>query len=126
MRIFTSYYGRRLRDLPVRTIQVGISAKIPGWFEGPVVSYLAPSTAIRMMGVGKFEEPYRELIKKRRYEIEKRLRDFEGNDIIMLCYEKDRNECHRKIAAEVLEEWGYDVRGEWGEKEEVNQPSLCF
>lgn len=129
MRIFTSYYGKRVttgEDIE----KISISAGVPNWFRGKSCFDLAPTKEIRSMPIGVYEGYYEKLIRGRETKIRTFLDEIikEGKDIILYCYEKDPKECHRHVAAKVLKDWGYDVCGEYSEqpKEENEVQLSCF
>ena len=95
--IQTSYFGRAA-NLPNA---VAISQGIPKWYTGARYKPLAPSWELINL-----KEP--ELYKKRYYEevlskLDPKQVASDLDGCILLCHEKDRTFCHRRIVAEWLE-----------------------
>jgi len=125
VKIYTSFYGKKIEGVEL----VGISLSFPKWFKGRAIAELAPTREIKNLPVGVFERPFELLMRSRKAAIVAKLKTF-NTDIALLCFERDPNQCHRRIAGIVLKEWGYDVVGEWSptieKKKEDEQPALCF
>ena len=121
MKIYTSYYGKRIKGIEV----ISISRYNPKWFEGKTIKELTPTKEIFQMMLDTWKQPFENLMRSRKKEIEKALLNYK-NDIVLLCYEKDVNHCHRGIVSRVLKEWGYDVAGEYAGKKVDEDIQLGF
>jgi len=104
----TSYFAKR--GIPEEK-RISISLYPPAWFKGKRYPKLAPPKFLVEMGVNKIykEIYYKEVLNKLDAE-----RVYEAlKDKVILCFEKDRNTCHRAIVAEWIEkETGHKVE-EW-------------
>ena len=106
---YTSYFGN-LKNIPKNITPVSIAAKAPDWYTGLQFKKLAPK-------YGFFME-YKKDHDKEKYircfyeqvlnnldanEIAIQLRKLaENSDIVLLCYEKPTDFCHRHIVANWL------------------------
>jgi uncharacterized protein YeaO (DUF488 family) len=109
MNIQTSYFAK-MRSFPKDVVPIAICAKPPSWYTGLVYKKLAPSYSILMeYKANPDKEKYTQRFL---HEIVSYL-DFqqvysdlynlsEGKDIIMLCFEKSSDFCHRHIIAEEM------------------------
>lgn len=112
--LYTSYFGN-LRKIPEGYKTVAICAKAPDWYTGAVYKKLAPTYDIFMdyKNTGdsvKFMADYKSevLSKLNPLEVVNELQTLaEGNDIVLLCYEKSGEFCHRNIVAEWLTAGGF-------------------
>jgi len=111
MKIYTSYYGNNRKLLLKGILPVAISNSTPKWFRPAKFQALVPPWEIVSKSrEGKItdEEFKKEYMKQLNAlnpsEVIKSLEEIgKGNDIALLCYEKNPSECHRKIVAEWLE-----------------------
>ena len=111
MKIYTSYFGF-LKKVPPEILPVSIARFSPKWFSGKEMKPLAPEKKLLWQAKGGkiSEEEY-----TRRYmnQIQKLfdpiilygkfVTDFGGKDIVLLCFEKKGEFCHRRLLAEWLE-----------------------
>ena len=110
--IFTSYYAK-LRALPTGIVPVSIALYSPHWYKGKEYKPLAPTIDIlreyKASGNSELYETryamvldslncYKVLIDL--YAI-----SFE-NDVVLMCYEKPTDFCHRHLAADWLNRHG--------------------
>ena len=108
MKIYTSYYGNNRKLLLNKILPVAISNSVPKWFRPAKLKNLVPPWVIVSKSrAGKitdlqFKEEYlKQLNALNPSEVIQALEEIgKGNDIALLCYEKDPAECHRKIVAE--------------------------
>jgi hypothetical protein len=112
MNIYTSYFGnyRKFGD----KIPISIALYPPKGFLGEELKALAPTTQI--LGCKDNEEVYTTLFNKKikGFSAKKVFKYFESSyndrDVILLCYEKPPQFCHRHLVAEWLEkELGIEV-----------------
>ena len=105
MKIYTSYFAnhRNFGDL----IPISIALYTPEGFSGEKLKALAPTRQI--LGCKDNEKVYTKLFNKRLNEFSakkvfKYLESaYDGKDIVLLCYEKPPQFCHRHLVAEWLE-----------------------
>lgn len=115
--IYTTYYSKLL-SLPEGTIAYAISNSVPAGIQLPRLWQAIPNwefvKEFRLNGDwALFKERYLQQLASRSDSDWDILRQA-SNDIALVCYEKDRNVCHRSILADWLHErYGLGVR-EWG------------
>ena len=121
MKIYTSYFGIAKKFNPLQFELISITRYPPKQFKGFNYIKLAPSAEI--LEAYKSSEPteaikqeYTEkykrdiLSKLDAAEVVKDLQRFScGKDVVLLCYEKNDDFCHRHIVAEWLTENGYET-----------------
>ena len=109
--IYTSYFGN-LRNID-KMIPVSICSKTPNWYEGLEYKKLAPSYDI-LMEYKRTGDKYRytqryqkEILNKlNQMDVLKDLYEMTSNvragkrNIVLLCYEKPTDFCHRHIVAD--------------------------
>ena len=113
--IHTSYYAR-LKDVPSGVVPVAVSCVVPEWYTGLTYQAIAPSSnLVRWYKEGKYSEEdftkgYKQKLKAiDQDEFVEKLIDLTGSeDIVLLCYEKSYDFCHRHIIAEWLNDAGYE------------------
>lgn len=111
--LYTSYFAN-LRKLD-KVLPVSICAKTPSWFEGLEYKKLAPTYDILMEykktgDSDTFTKRYKEevLYKLNRMEVLRELYELTNpyrvghRNIVLVCYEKPTDFCHRHIVAEWL------------------------
>lgn len=109
MKIFTSYFSN-IRQIPNQLVLISICGKAPDWYKGIQYRKLAPSYDIYSeYKESNNEERYTERFQKERLskldrdEVLKELEKLSsGRDIVLLCYEKPFNFCHRHLVADWL------------------------
>lgn len=105
--MYTSYFGN-LKNVPLDYTPIAICAKVPKGYKGLQYKKIAPSYNILMRyKADGDEEAYirdykeeilRELNPKQIY---RELKNYARTDkIVLLCYEKPEDFCHRHIVAE--------------------------
>lgn len=114
--IFTSYFAK-LREIPPNFVPIAICKYPPKWYRGLAYRELAPSKSLlnAWRGGDATEKQY-----KRIYETEvlnqlnphtvvgELSKLAEGRDIVLLCYEKTGDFCHRQLVADWLNRAGYE------------------
>lgn len=111
--IYTSYFGN-LRRIPFEVVKVAICRRPPEWYKGTEYKVLAPSFEIlsaykKDNDTEKFTKTFTENIlnKLDANEIKSRLDDFaNGKDVVLLCFEKNGDFCHRHLVREWLNKNG--------------------
>lgn len=104
----TSYFG----NLKHLKNPLSISGKAPDWFAGPQCKKLAPTweifSAYRSGEIdeeGYTREFYEQVLKPLNpHDMYSYLTKTYGEDVILLCYEKPGDFCHRRIVANWFEE----------------------
>ena len=112
MNIYTSYFGN-LKNIPGTILPVSIARFSPGWFNGPRMDRLAPSKKL-LWGSKQGRIDAEEYTARYMAEITEQFdppslvqtleKEFPGQDIALLCYEKKGEFCHRRLVAEWLGE----------------------
>lgn len=113
--VFTCYYAEAKRLSPQRWEFVQISNSLPKWWEYPVTllqSFVPPWYIVerykRFGDFKMFESEYRLYISKNLEYVNRdiiTLRKLaENKNVVLLCYERSDQPCHRTIAAKVIEE----------------------
>lgn len=117
MKIYTGYFAR-MKDYPKDVVPIAICAKTPDWYTGLYYPKLAPSYDI-LMAYKNHVIDWATYTKRFNNEIlsyldaQRVVRALAilsgGQDIVLLCYERDENLCHRSLVAKWLREFGYEV-----------------
>ncbi len=115
MKIYTSYFGR-LKELNSNGLHtVGIAVRPPAFYKGSNMPFFAPRVDMLRMKEAEYNAEFKKILSRLDPKIVKDTfemmhRNFK-KDIVLLCFEKDWNECHRKMVAEWLnEKLGWDVK----------------
>lgn len=109
--IYTSYYSRAHALQEAGIVPISISRGKPKWFSGEAIDSLAPRWDMLKMPTAQYNAEYQKILKRNNpHEIVDRI--VRGRDVALLCYEKDINDCHRKMVGEWLRENGYECE-EW-------------
>jgi len=112
VKIYTSYFGL-LRKIDPEISPVSIARFPPKWFDGYEMKELSPDEKLLWKTKqGKIIEE--EYTKKYMAQIQERFdpqslyenlkEKFNGKDIVLLCFEKKGEFCHRRLLAEWLED----------------------
>lgn len=111
--IYTSYYAV-MGKIPNNVMKVSISKGIPYWYQGKSYYKLAPrwETVKKYKDGGSWDEyvkEYYETVLDKLNPVEvysELLRLNNGGDVVLLCYEKASDNCHRHIIADWLNKAG--------------------
>lgn len=117
MNIYTSYFGN-MRNIPAGMVPVAICAKAPDAYTERQYKTLAPKyDCLMQYKQDHNEEAY---IQKYNSQVLSHLSPAEvvrqlellsdGKDVVMLCYEKRGDFCHRHLVAKWLNNYGYNVK----------------
>ena len=120
--IYTTYFAK-LKKLPEDVVPIAICAKPPAWFDGLCYKQLAPKYGFFMEYKRMVEnnDPNAEDYYDTHYHKEVlNVLDAddvvstlyalaEGKDFAMVCFEKDGDFCHRRLASNWLQRQGYRV-----------------
>lgn len=124
-KIYTSYFSN-YRNFPDNSVPIAITLYAPNKYNGIIYDKLAPSQNIlskfKFDGNNKgFLDAYTEKILKylNPHKVVADLCEISNNKtVILLCYEKPTDFCHRHIVAKWLRDAGYDV-SEFKKEEEI-------
>jgi len=107
MEILTSYHAKIDQLIEMGLTPISISVQFPKYAKIKYHQYkvLAPTYAMLKMDKGQYNEEFQKILAKQNaVHIHSDLvRLSKEKDIVLLCYEKDRNECHRSIVGKWLE-----------------------
>lgn len=111
MNIYTSYFAK-LKDLPNNVVPISICGKAPDWYTGLQYKRLAPKYDFFMQWKKNHDnEFYIKNFTERvlnTLDINEVMNDFyimsKGKDIVLVCYEKPEDFCHRHLVAQWLNE----------------------
>lgn len=111
--IYTSYFAN-MKNIPQGYKPVAICAKSPDWYTGPEYRKLAPSYDIFMQfkqsgDFNRFAQRYStEILGKLKPNdvVQEIIRMAEGQNLVLLCYEKPSDPCHRHLVADWLTKAG--------------------
>ena len=113
--IYTSYFGKR--DIPYPTISV--AGKCPDWYKGPQLKKLAPKyDFFKLYKDGEIDDAeYTRRYKKEVLDtldpkqIVSEIYMYGQNiNVVLLCYEKPGDFCHRHLIAEWLSPYDGEVK----------------
>lgn len=118
MNIFTSYYSAARTLSEADYLLVSISRRSPKNWAGVQCKDFAPSSRLlsqyhRGMSEAEYSDSYRQEIDELSdfYSVFVRLAKLaKGRDIVLLCYEKKGDFCHRHILSDIVfERYGYRI-----------------
>jgi uncharacterized protein (DUF488 family) len=121
-KIFTGYFGRLKTYRENGLFPVAIAQYVPDWFNGSQYLPLAPMKYMlsKSMPTSVFDKEYKQHILSK-LTPEQVIRQLEflskGQDVVLLCYEKQQSDCHRGLVAEWFNRKGFDVQ-EYGIEQE--------
>ena len=114
MKIYTSYFAKSAQ-LPKSMVQIAICLYRPKWYKGFHISALAPSAKLlydykcthdKVAYTAQFCSYLETLNADGIVELLSYLS--RGLDVVLLCYERPQDFCHRQLVARWLTEHGYD------------------
>jgi hypothetical protein len=115
----TSCYGR-VKQLPKGSVLVQTSTSAPPWLGVSgmkLEAELAPKSFLTNPNAKDWREKYRaQLVKLHKAGTLKEIVDRLPDGAVLLCYEADHCECHRKLLADFLVEHKLAIVKEWNEK----------
>ena len=117
--IYTSYFAK-LSKLPSNITPIAICGKSPEWYKGIQYKKLAPKWSFFSIWKQTHDNEYYikhfneevlntlnvETVIKELYSLANKNRD---EDIVLICYEKPGDFCHRHLVADWLTSHGYPV-----------------
>ena len=112
MKIFTTYFAK-LKKIDPEILPIAICAKVPDWFDGPVLSELAPTKSILYqfketgdegLYIERFNDEVLSLISPESvYNLIVSIAEANSVDqVALVCYEKSDTFCHRHLVADWL------------------------
>lgn len=135
-----TYYFAKVKDLPSNTLPVAICTKPPTWWKGYYYGGLAPKYGFfqkwkqthdndyyvkcyneQVLSHLTSEQVLLDIFKLFPIGIRRKLKDYSMNwwenpdiHVVLLCYEKSSDFCHRHLVAQWFQDNGIEVR-EWSE-----------
>ena len=106
MELYTSYFGN-LKTLEKDKIKpIGIAVRPPAWFHGTSYLLLAPRYDMLRMPIKQYDVEFQKILKRLNINtvMDDLKRFSQGRRAALLCFEKDRNDCHRLQVAQWIEE----------------------
>ena len=113
-KIYTSYFAN-IRNIPSSIKPVAISLFVPNFYNGTRATELAPSKEILdkyksgNINEEEFKILYLDLLLENSNSLDKWVKYFENNEVVLVCYEGKNKFCHRHILAELLTSLGFSV-----------------
>lgn len=106
MEIFTSYFGNLRQVSQTDLVPVGIAVYPPSWYRGLNFKKLAPKPDMLKLSGEAYRQRFQEILDSLDpQDVLNELKELSGGkDIVLLCFEKDRRGCHRKLVADWLNE----------------------
>ena len=109
MKIYTSYFGN-LKNIPSNIVPISICGKAPEWYTGIQYKKLAPKYGFFIKWKENHDNDYYIQCFKEQVlnclQINEVINELsllsKNNDIVLLCYEKPQDFCHRHLVAEWL------------------------
>lgn len=124
MDIYTGYYAQMKKYVQADLVPVSIAYLMPVWYMGETCFELAPPRQLLkkykdgILTPEGYTEEYKVFLDNevKWSKVLKKLRGIsskhKGKDLVLCCYEKPEDFCHRHILAEYLTDTGIDVQ-EW-------------
>ena len=117
MKIYTSYYAK-IKKIPQDMFLISIAGKCPDFYHGQEYKILAPKWSFFKIWKENHDNDF--YIKHFDEEVLSKLdphqvvNDFYflsgGKDVVLLCYEKSNDFCHRHLVADWLKKAGYECK----------------
>ena len=120
MDIYTGYYAQMKKYVQADLVPVSIAYLTPVWYEGETCFEVAPTRKlIKGYKAGeitqeKYAKQYKKFLKTVQWDevIEKLFAisdKHDGKDLVLCCYEKPSDFCHRHILAEYFTKAGFEI-----------------
>ena len=120
MKIYTSYFAM-LKKIPEDMVPISIAISTPKWYQGECYKKIAPDYFMvenlkKYNDIDRYKKEYWSKIKHLTVQgIVNDLKEISnGKDVVLLCYEKPTDFCHRHLIAK------------WFEKENITVKELEF
>ena len=103
--IYTGYFAKTKLYEDNGLIPISIARHTPKWFNGKSEPILAPSEGLLaynkdIIGEYEYENVYRDELSAKKDNIKEVLDKYSNKNVILLCYEKSSDFCHRHLLAE--------------------------
>ena len=110
--IFTGNFSNISKYVKAGYVPVSISLYPPKWYTGYQYKKLAPTYEMLRMAENKYREKYALLLSSLRKEkVLEEIRAFcMGANIVLLCFEKEGEFCHRRLVAEWLQQISGEIK----------------
>ena len=113
MKIFSTYFAK-LKFFPMDMIPISICGKAPAWYDGIQYKKLAPKYGFFKQWQVTHDNDYyiehfnSEVLSPLNPEeiVNELSRLSNGKDVVLICYEKPTDFCHRHLVAQWLDEHG--------------------
>ena len=109
MEIKTGYFAKVKTYIDNGYLPISISRYSPKWFEGACITELAPSSDLLMRykngktGISEYKTEYLDYLSRSGINLEELLKPYISDDykgIVLCCYEKPSDFCHRHLLAD--------------------------
>ncbi len=115
MKIYTGYFAKTKVYEQKGLRPIAIALYPPEWFSGHQYLPLAPKGYMmsRTMPAPVFDREYKKHVLgvcNQKAIVQQLERISDGQDIVLLCFERLQKECHRALVAEWLNKAGFDVQ----------------
>lgn len=116
--LYTSYFAK-LRSLPENIVRISICGKAPDWYDGLQYKRLAPKYDFFMKWKQNHDNDYyikcfneQVLLPLNASEVLSELQSLAGldKDIVLLCYERPTDFCHRHLVSAWFREHGIECK----------------
>ena len=117
MKIYTSYYAK-IKKIPENMCLISIAGKCPDFYKGHEYKFLAPKWSFFKIWKETHDNDFyvehfnKEVLSQ--LDPDQVVNDFirlsQGKDVVMLCYEKPSDFCHRHLVADWLTKNGYECK----------------
>lgn len=116
MKIYTGYFAQLKKYQELGLTPVSIARWSPKWFSGYVLKDLAPSEDLLngykagKVSIEEYKRQYLQHLETVKWsKVLHRLEEIAPDGVILCCYEKPNDFCHRHILSEYMRDSGYEV-----------------
>ncbi|NTV60604.1 MAG: DUF488 domain-containing protein [Chlorobiaceae bacterium] len=110
MHIYTGYFAKLQTYTAAGLVPVGIALRPPAWYHGASLKNLAPTAKMLYMKDWEYIPAYREGVLGFLHpeQVKDALEQFakHDEDVVLLCFEKPAEFCHRQLVAKWLRDAG--------------------
>jgi len=125
-KIYTSYFGMLKKLESVEIVPISIARFNPKWYTGLSYMTLAPNANMLKLEKDEYKKKYNLILSQLKINvvIEYLINISKNKDFALICWEKDVNQCHRKLILDWLLEYKITA-SEWIESEiKTKTPAL--
>lgn len=108
--IYTGYYAKTNKYIDAGLITIAVSGSVPPFYKGLTVKEFAPRYGVfqqwkqGLIDDMQYTELYKDYLNTlNANRVRKYFESLKGTDVVLLCYEKPGQFCHRHILADWLE-----------------------